>query len=210
MQRTRSCYGEDMSTAARGRPRSEPSRLKSLAAARDLLQDGDYEQLTMAAIAARAGVGKQTLYRWWPSKAELVAECVVEGVVPFELIVATTSGDAVAALHSWLVESFRRLAEPGSVALMRAMTAAAASNESARLRMVEQFDLPIRRSVDAALQAGIAAGQIRADVSTASVADLLVGTMMYSLFDDAELDEARADSLIRTITGGILRSPDGN
>ena len=38
-----------------------------------------YDHLTMEGIAATAGVGKQTVYRWWPSKGAVIAECLLEG-----------------------------------------------------------------------------------------------------------------------------------
>jgi hypothetical protein len=52
----------------RGRPRSEKARLAILAAAGDLMLTGGLAAATMDAIAARAGVGKATIYKWWPSR----------------------------------------------------------------------------------------------------------------------------------------------
>lgn len=195
-----------MPPAARGRPRSEPTRLKVLAAARDLLLEDGYDHVTMAGIAARAGVGKQTLYRWWPAKASLVADCVIEDVLPFTTLVVAPSDDAIAALHSWLLGSFRRLSDPESVELIRGMTAAASSDPIARERLLERFGQPIRDSIQQVLQRGISAGQVRADVSAESVADLLVGLMMYSLFDPRLLTESRADVILDILAIGVLRS----
>ena len=56
----------------RGRPRSETARRKVLAAARELLAERGLAGLTMEGIAARAGVGKPTIYRQWPN-AQAVA-----------------------------------------------------------------------------------------------------------------------------------------
>ena len=58
--------------ARRGRPRSEASRLKVLTAAARLMVEGGFEHLTVEGIAAEAGVAKQTVYRWWGSKADVV------------------------------------------------------------------------------------------------------------------------------------------
>ena len=57
-----------------GRPRSEDARLAVLHAADDLLVSEGYAAMTMKGIAERAGVGRQTLYRWWSSKAEILLE----------------------------------------------------------------------------------------------------------------------------------------
>ena len=57
-----------------GRPRSEDARLAVLHAADDLLVSEGYAAMTMKGIAERAGVGRQTVYRWWSSKAEILLE----------------------------------------------------------------------------------------------------------------------------------------
>jgi AcrR family transcriptional regulator len=62
-----------------GRPRSERCRLDILEAADDLLVEVGYAAMTMKGIAERAGVGRQTVYRWWSTKAEVLLEaCVVD------------------------------------------------------------------------------------------------------------------------------------
>jgi AcrR family transcriptional regulator len=66
------------STATLGRPRSETARRAILEAVDDMLVEEGYAAMTMKDIAARAGVGKQTVYRWWSSKAEILFEATVE------------------------------------------------------------------------------------------------------------------------------------
>ena len=58
----------------RGRPRSEDSHEAVLGAVLDLLDKEGYGAVTIEGVARQAGVGKQTIYRWWKSKAELVLE----------------------------------------------------------------------------------------------------------------------------------------
>jgi AcrR family transcriptional regulator len=67
-----------MVTDVRGRRRSEQSRVAIFAATRELALERGYDKLTIEAIAARAGVGKQTIYRWWPSRPALVADVLLE------------------------------------------------------------------------------------------------------------------------------------
>ncbi len=57
-----------------GRPRSEQARVAVLRAVDDLLVEVGYAAMTMKGIAERAGVGRQTVYRWWSSKAEILLE----------------------------------------------------------------------------------------------------------------------------------------
>jgi AcrR family transcriptional regulator len=60
-----------------GRPRSEPARRAVLHAVDDLLVEVGYAAMTMKGIAARAGVGRQTVYRWWSNKAEILLEASI-------------------------------------------------------------------------------------------------------------------------------------
>ena len=65
----------------RGRPRSEPARQAVLEAVDDLLVEVGYAAMTMRGIAERAGVGRQTIYRWWSGKAEILLEaCVTDAL----------------------------------------------------------------------------------------------------------------------------------
>jgi AcrR family transcriptional regulator len=68
-----------MTQRAPGRPRSETARRAILTATTTLVDEEGYGAVTMQAIARRAGVSKQTVYRWWPSPAEIVLEALNEG-----------------------------------------------------------------------------------------------------------------------------------
>ncbi len=57
-----------------GRPRSEQARLAILRSTLKLLGENGFSDLTIEAVAAHAGVGKATVYRWWPNKAALIAD----------------------------------------------------------------------------------------------------------------------------------------
>ncbi|MFD4173642.1 TetR/AcrR family transcriptional regulator [Streptomyces anulatus] len=63
--------------SGRGRPRSESARASVLHAVDDLLGEVGYAALTMKGIAERAGVSRQTVYRWWSNKAEVLYEASV-------------------------------------------------------------------------------------------------------------------------------------
>lgn len=60
-----------------GRPRSEQARLAVLHAVDDMLVELGYAAMTMKGIAERAGVGRQTVYRWWSNKAEILLEACI-------------------------------------------------------------------------------------------------------------------------------------
>src|SRR5437762_3561355 len=64
--------------AVRGRPRSQRARRAVLDATRVLIDQGGYAAATIEAIAARSGVAKTTIYRWWPNRASLLVDVLVE------------------------------------------------------------------------------------------------------------------------------------
>jgi AcrR family transcriptional regulator len=69
-------------THGRGRPRSTEAQEKILAATAKLLSEGGFQAVTIEAVAARAGVAKTTLYRWWPNRAAVALDCVSARMAP--------------------------------------------------------------------------------------------------------------------------------
>src|SRR4030088_1238368 len=63
-----------------GRPRSEKARKAVIRSTLALLKRVGFNELTIESVAAHAGVGKATVYRWWPNKAELVIASFVSAV----------------------------------------------------------------------------------------------------------------------------------
>jgi AcrR family transcriptional regulator len=64
-------------TAHTGSRRNDAAQRAILGAAAELLADGQGAQITVAAIAERAAVGKQTIYRWWPSKSAVLLDAMI-------------------------------------------------------------------------------------------------------------------------------------
>src|SRR5271169_6078690 len=67
---------------APGRPRSEQARLAILRSTLRLLGENGFSDLTIEDVASRAGVGKTTVYRWWPNKAALIADAFASSTTP--------------------------------------------------------------------------------------------------------------------------------
>ena len=86
----------------RGRPRDQAVRAAILTATGELLTERGYERLSVEAIAGRAGVGKQTIYRWWRSKAAVVGEAVAAGQLPLPSAPPPDTGELGSDLRSWI------------------------------------------------------------------------------------------------------------
>src|SRR5690242_9098009 len=69
-------------TKPAGRPRDDEAQDAILRAALDLVKESGYRALTIEKIAGRAGAGKTTIYRWWPSKAAVVMEAFLKYISP--------------------------------------------------------------------------------------------------------------------------------
>lgn len=96
-----------------GRPRNPATQEAILAASLRLTGRVGYARLTMEGIAAEAGVGKQTVYRWWPSRAAVVLEAFARDASA--VVEARVTGDREADLAAFLVAVHRRLDGSGGV-----------------------------------------------------------------------------------------------
>jgi len=102
-----------------GRPRSERAREAVLHAVDDLLVEVGYAAVTMKGIAERAGVSRQTVYRWWSTKAEILFEASAADAEQ-ELAVPAT-GDALGDLTAYLQALINFLAHSHAGAAYRAL-----------------------------------------------------------------------------------------
>jgi AcrR family transcriptional regulator len=93
-------YGRGMTTGPVGRPRSESARHAVLRAVDDLLVEVGYAGVTMKGIAERAGVGRQTVYRWWSTTAEILLEACVDDAR--EELATAPQPDAHREVHGYL------------------------------------------------------------------------------------------------------------
>src|SRR6185312_1951178 len=100
--------------------RNERSRRAVLDAALELLSETGYAALTVEAIAARAGVGKQTIYRWWPGRGAVILDALAEAGPPPPL---PDTGDLRADLLLVVRATVAELADPRLSATSRALTA---------------------------------------------------------------------------------------
>ena len=161
-----------------GRPRSEHARTAVLHAVDDLLVEIGYGALTMKAIAERAGVGRQTVYRWWSTKAEVLFEAAMIDAAR-ELAVdthASTVEDLTAYVEAILAFLTTSDAGAGYRALVGEAqhdTAVAAMMASASL-----FDDAAQPVIARAIERG----DLPADTDLRTTAALLVGPIFFRTF----------------------------
>ncbi|MFB9451364.1 TetR/AcrR family transcriptional regulator [Dactylosporangium vinaceum] len=106
-----------------GRPRSEEAREAVLHAVDDLLLEVGYAAMTMKAIAERAGVGRQTVYRWWSTKAEILFEASAADAE--DELAVPPADDARAEIIAYLDALVRFLTVSAAGAAYRTLLAAA-------------------------------------------------------------------------------------
>ncbi|GAB7078987.1 TetR/AcrR family transcriptional regulator [Megalodesulfovibrio paquesii] len=130
-----------------GRPRCLEARAAILAATLELISEQGLCSLTMEAIARRAGAGKQTIYRWWPSKADVVLEAMAERMGREAL--AADHGSLAADLEAFLLQAAEDAAA-WSAPHLRCLMVEAQRDEAFRLRFLEKH-LAVRQEAARAL-----------------------------------------------------------
>ena len=187
--------------ARAGRPRSERARLAVLEAAADLLIEGGLAAATIEAVAARAGVSKVTIYKWWPTRGSVAIDAYFHRFK--ETIEFADSGDLAADLTAQialLVEAFR-----GQAGVVMAELIGLAQSDPVLAATLRQRWLEPRRAASAAvLRRAVERGQIRPDTDIAALLDQLYAPLYYRLTMGHEpLDRALAPTLVRTVLEGV-------
>lgn len=167
-----------------------------LDAALRLVDRDGYGSVTIKGIAEEAGVGRQTVYRWWTSKAAILLEAVAEQAGT--LAAPGPTDDAVQDLRTLLrlTYALTRTAGPVIAGLM-----ADATHDPEFLGVLQDGLLaPRRKVVRDILERGQQSGQFGADTDLALVTDMVWGTMWYRIQSKhAPVDEALADDLTKAV-----------
>jgi AcrR family transcriptional regulator len=177
--------------------RSERSRRAILTAATDLVHEVGYRKLTIEAIAARAGVGKQTIYRWWPSKGAVVLDGFLAAVNedPDDLSLPDT-GDISADLRGVVRAIVDELADPKLSGTTRALMTEMQEDAEFADMVRERLLGPQLQAIADRLRAAQQAGQLRADLDLPVAVELLVGPLYHRwLLRTAPLTDGYADTV---------------
>lgn len=188
----------------RGRPRSEAARRAILAAAADLLEKGGISGVTMEAVAARAKVGKPTIYRSWPNAQALAMAALMESDKVATHVAETAS--PLADLERQLLKVVDKFATKRG-GQVRLMLAAAEQDSEIAKGFRNQVILKSRVEGHDLLTRAIAAGDIRADADIEIALDMIYGPLFYRvLIGHLPLDEEFAKGLLREVLRGLQPS----
>jgi AcrR family transcriptional regulator len=182
-----------------GRPRSEQARQAILRSTLHLLQRTCFPELTIEAIAAHAGVGKATVYRWWPDKGALVVDAfasVTEGKLHFP------DTGSVYRDMSRQMNQFLEILRTRRGRLVAALLGAGQSDPELLEAFRERFLLPRRQEAYKILRRAIDRGELPAGLDLDVLLDTLYGAIyMRLLIRHDELSESYVKEVCRVVLG---------
>ena len=159
--------------------RNERSRRAILDAATALIGELGYEHVSIEAIAKRAGVGKQTIYRWWPSKGAVVLEALDESLAT--VVDFPDSGDIVEDLRTQMKGVTQMLGSTEVGRVYQGLIAAAQSDPVLSRAHIDNVIEPANVACRARLARAVERGELRADADIQTMIDLLWGAIYYRL-----------------------------
>jgi AcrR family transcriptional regulator len=187
---------------APGRPRSEESRQSILSSTLKLLkQEGGFSDLSIEAIAADANVGKTTVYRWWPTKAALVADAF-----------SASAEQELQFPNTGSVYTDMRLQMRGLIRIFRsqrgkvvaALLAGGQSDPELLEAYRDRFLWPRRRQAYQTLQRGVDRGELPTGSDFDLILDSLYGPiLMRFLIRHVKLEESFADEICGLVLKGL-------
>jgi AcrR family transcriptional regulator len=186
---------------APGRPRSDQARQSILESTLELLQETGFEALSIEGIAAHAGVGKATVYRWWPNKAAVVIDAFLTWVAPeLQFPKAPTVREQIMLQMRRLTKLMR--GQFGTV--LGAMIGAGQSEpeilEAIRTKWLE----PRRKEARVMVQQAQKRGEFRSDITADTILDILYAPLYFRLMiGHATVDLTLVDAVFSIAGNGI-------
>ena len=188
----------------RGRTRDEDARQRILTAAFRLVGEEGPARVRIDAIAEAAGVGKQTIYRWWPTRTAVVMDALVHQTIaetPFP-----DTGDTRADLRTHL-QSVVRLFRSPTGCVIREVVADAQADATVAAEFRDRFWQPRRDLSAGCLRAGMARGQVRQDLPVETALDAIYGVLWVRLLiGHRALDRRVVDQVLHVTWPGLAAS----
>ncbi|MFG1706502.1 TetR/AcrR family transcriptional regulator [Nonomuraea sp. M3C6] len=192
--------------------RNEVSRRAILTAAFELVQEVGYARLSIEGIAARAGVGKQTIYRWWPSKGAVLFDAflMLSERPDGEGSALPDTGDLEADLKTVLRATIEELNDPRYDEPMRALNTEITHDPALAALYAERLDGPMRELKKQRLRSAQRAGQLAGGLNLDVAVDMLWGPLLNRwLQRSGALTPDYADSIVETALNGLRPRREG-
>jgi AcrR family transcriptional regulator len=195
-----------MSTSPDPSRRSQSSRRAILGAALDLVTEVGYTKVSIERIAATAGVGKQTIYRWWPSKGSLLFDAFLTLTQTSDGSLAglPDTGDLATDLKHVLRATVEELNDPRYDETMRALHTEVVHDAALAAEYATRLDHPMRELKKDRLRAAQRAGQLAEDLDLDVAVDVIFGPVLNRwLQRTGPLDTEYVDNLVDTALNGL-------
>lgn len=161
-----------------GRPRSEECKAAILEATWELLQTTSLKDLSIEAIARHSGVGKTTIYRWWPNKAAVVMDAFFEKLSPeIQFPQGLSATEAITQQIQALIKAFS--GDYGRIVAQIIAEGQSCPDTLANYR--DRFLSPRRVAAKAIIQQGIASGEFDPTLDPEMAIDILYGAIYFRL-----------------------------
>jgi AcrR family transcriptional regulator len=185
----------------KGRPRSDDAHRRILEATRELLTEEGFAHLRLEHVAARAGVGKATIYRRWGSREALAQELLSELAAPH--IAVAESDDTREELLAAVVNPMRAVTETPFGPVIRALLSQIAVDPT----LGDPFRATVvqarRDEIGRVIARGIRRGDLRPDADPDVATELLVGPVYFRLMFGGELTLDFANRIVDHVLRGF-------
>ncbi|MEV4347273.1 TetR/AcrR family transcriptional regulator [Actinoplanes sp. NPDC049596] len=177
--------------------RSERSRTAILDAARELVSELGYAKVSIEAIAGRAGVGKQTIYRWWPSKGAVIFDSFLALSEQGEGITLPDTGDLEADLKTVMRATVAEFADPAFEAPLRAFNLEVIADPALTALYREKVAAPVDEAKKERLRSAQRAGRLPAGTDLDLMLEVLYAPLYQRwLHRSGPLTPEYADALV--------------
>jgi len=184
-----------------GRPREGRIDAAVLRATADLLVESGYAELSLSAIADRAGTTRPALYRRWPSLAHLVHEAAFPDVLTTTL---PQTGSLVEDVRMMVAGSLAAFSDPVARAAAPGLVAAIAADPDLHAALLQRFRTGALGGLEERLRAAVASGEASPTCDPGVVLDVIAGASFFALLlHPDDLNSIWVDRVTHLITEGI-------
>lgn len=183
-----------------GRPRSDDSHRAILDATRRLLTHMPVAKLSVEAIAKKAGVGKTTIYRWWPNKQSVVMDAVFSQ--PGFMNILPASASAFDGIKAQIEKLLRQLAGKNGRTVAEIIGEAQGDPEAMQA-LVKHFFQDRYNALARYINEGKDRREFAADIDVESAIDMIMGPIFFRLISGQGFDETFETNILAMLRRGL-------